>query len=208
MLDRSSLELVPSQGDRLALADYRADFRVHRGAIRDVDCWKFERQQDFLDEGSSWEAFYQGRWEESLRLLEEKREGLAEGVRKDRERNTVFHRVRVVEEPLTAYLQWELHSLRVQAEAGKKIRVIGPGAWSALEAEGPLPEVVVVGGRVLYRVLYNEAGALDGAIRFRDPELIKRWEGFIGQLYEEGEDLLPYFERRVAPLPPPRMKAE
>lgn len=144
----------------------------------------------------------QGRWEESLRLLDEERENLREGVRQDRERNTVFHRVRVVEEPLTAYLQWELHSLRVQAEAGKKIRVIGPGAWSVLEAEGPLPEVVVVGGRVLYRVLYHEAGALDGAIRFRDPELIKRWEGFIGQLYEEGEGLRSYFERHVAHLPP------
>ncbi|MFD7501732.1 DUF6879 family protein [Streptomyces sp. NPDC059850] len=208
MLDRSLLELPPAQGERLAVADYRADFRVHRGAIRDADSWKFERQQDFEDKGDSWEAFCQGRWEETLRLFEERRESLLEGVRQDQERNTVFHRVRVVEEPLTAYLQWELHSLRVQAESGKKIRVIGPGAWSALEADGPLPEVVVVGGQVLYRVLYNEAGALDGAIRFRDPDLIKRWEGFIGQLYEDGEDLLPYFERQVAHLPPPQMKAE
>ncbi|MFI0779810.1 DUF6879 family protein [Streptomyces sp. NPDC021212] len=208
MLDRSALELASSQGDRLVIADYRSDFRLHRGAIRDVDCWKFERQQDFVDKGDSWDAFCQGRWEESVRLLEEERENLREAVRQDRERNIVFHRVRVVEEPLTPYLHWELHALRVQAEAGKEIRVIGPGAWSALEADGPLPEVVVVGGRVLYRVLYNEAGALDGGIRFRDPELIKNWEGFIAELYEGGEDILSYFERHVAHLPPPRMKAE
>ncbi|MFF7648252.1 DUF6879 family protein [Streptomyces sp. NPDC007983] len=202
------LELHPSQGDRLAIADYRSDFRLPRGAIRDVDCWKFERQQAFVDKGDSWDALCQGRWEESLRLLEEKRASLLEGVRQDRESNTVFHRVRVVEEPLTPYLRWELHALRVQAEAGKKIRVVGPGEWSVLEADGPLPEVVVVGGRVLYQVLYNEADVLDGAIRFRDPELIKCWEGFIAELYEGGEDVLSYVERRVAHLPPPRMKAE
>ena len=77
-------------------------------------------------------------------------------------------------------------------------------ALGSLEITGPLPEVVVVGGRVLYQVVYTEAGVLDGAIRFTDTELTNRWERFIKELYEAGEDLLPYFERRVAHLSPPQ----
>ncbi|MEU6866040.1 DUF6879 family protein [Streptomyces sp. NPDC046876] len=165
--------------------------------------WKFERQQAFEENDSSWRALKRGQWEESVRLLERERDGIERAVRCDRERESPFRRVRVVEWPLSAYVQWELHAFRVQARAGKEIRIVDADRVRALEAAGPLPEVVVLGGQVLYRVLYTEAGVPDGAVRYRDPELIARWEGFIRELYGEGEDVLPYFERRVAPLPPP-----
>ncbi|MDX3225567.1 hypothetical protein PV419_07600 [Streptomyces sp. ME19-01-6] len=142
-----------------------------------------------------------------MRLLDEEREALLKTAQRDRERGTAFHRVRVVEEPLTPYMQWELHALRVQSESGKKVRVVTPAALGTLETPGLLPEVVVVGGQILYQVVYTEAGVLDGAIRFTDAELTKRWESFIKELYEAGEDLLSYFERRVAHLPPPQPKA-
>jgi len=207
MLDPSALELPASQGDRLPTQVYRRDFRQYRTELRHRHSWKFERQQEFEEQDDSWAAFRQGRWEEALRLLEEEREDLVEAAKRDRERGIAFHRVRVVEEPLTPYMHWELHALRVQAESGKKIRVVTPAVLGTLETAGPLPEVVVVGGKVLYQVVYTEAGILDGAIRFRGSELIKRWESFIRELYEAGEDLLSYFERRVAHLPPQRPKA-
>ncbi|MGY0058473.1 DUF6879 family protein [Streptomyces sp. LZ34] len=207
MLDPSDLELPASQGDRLPTEAYRRDYRQRRAELRDRHSWKFERQQEFEEQDDSWEALRRGRWEEALRLLEGEREELAKAAQRDRERGTAFHRVRVVEEPLTPYMQWELHALRVQVESGKNIRVVTPAALGMLESVGPLPEVVVVGGQVLYEVVYTEAGFLDGAIRFTDAELIGRWEGFIRELYKAGEDLLSYFGRRVAHLPPPQLKA-
>jgi hypothetical protein len=207
MLDRSALELPVSQGERLPLDAYRSEFRRRRAELRDRHSWKFERQQEFEELDDSWEAFCRGHWGESLRLRGDEREALLKTAQRDRERGTAFHRVRVVEEPLTPYMQWELHALRVQSEAGKKIRVVTPAALGSLETTGPLPEVVVVGGQVLYQVVYTEAGVLDGAIRFTDAELTKRWESFIKELYESGEDLLSYFERHVALLSPPQPKA-
>ncbi|MEU5638347.1 DUF6879 family protein [Streptomyces milbemycinicus] len=204
MPDRSALELPVGQGERLPLVAYRSEFRQRRAELRDRQSWKFERQQEFEELDDSWEVFCRGQWEDSLRLLGEEREAHLKTAQRDRERGTAFHRVRVVEEPLTPYMQWELHALRVQSEAGKAIRVVTPAALGALETIGPLPEVVVVGGQVLYQVVYTEAGFLDGAIRFTDAELTKRWESFIRELCEVGEDLLSYFERRVAHLSPPQ----
>lgn len=208
MLDLKELGLVASRGHRLTTEAYRRDFREYRGEVCGRPSWKLERQQQFEEQDISWLAFSQGRWEESLRLLDEERAQLLAVARQDRERSTAFHRVRVVEEPMTAYVQWELHALKVQAESGKRIRIICPGDVATLEAADPLPEVVVLGDRVLYRVVYTAAGALDGAVRFSDPELIRGWGDFIEGLYESGEDVLPYFARCVAHLPPPQARVE
>lgn len=111
--------------------------------------------------------------------------------------------MRVVQEPLTPYLQWELHALRVQEECGHPIRVIQAedlGPWERFQL---LPEVVVLGGRTLYEVVYTESGVLDGGIRFTDSDLAKRWESFIKDLFVAGEDVISYTDRRVVELPAP-----
>ncbi|MFE3603105.1 DUF6879 family protein [Streptomyces sp. NPDC059142] len=210
MRDRGALGFEEQQGHRLPRDDYRRDFRQSDEKITGRDSWKFERRQHFEEPGSpSWEAFRSGEWSEALRLMAEGGTTYwSEVAQEDRARGSVFHRVRVVEEPLTPYLQWELNSLRVQAECGLPIRVVGGGALKALEAAAPLPEIVVLGGRVLYEVVYTEAGVLDGGIRFADPGLIGRWEGFIKELYEDGEDIIAYVDRHVAQLPPPRPEGE
>src|SRR4051812_32923679 len=110
MPDRSALELPVGQGERLPLDAYRSEFRQRRAELRDRHSWKFERQQEFEELDDSWEAFCRGHWEESLRLLGEEREALLKTAQRDRERGTAFRRVRVVEEPLTPYMQWELHA--------------------------------------------------------------------------------------------------
>ncbi|RKN39500.1 DUF6879 family protein [Streptomyces hoynatensis] len=195
--------LAAARGERLELAEYRADFRRHRGELRGQDSWKLERRQHFVEQSDSWRAFRRGHWQEALARLDEDRPALLAATRRDRERNTAFHRVRVVEQPLTPYLQWELHALRVQAECGKPIRVVGPAEAAPLEAARPLPELAVLGDRVLYEIVYTPEGALDGGVRFTDPELIEDWRALIQRLYAAGEDLLPFFARDVAHLPPP-----
>ncbi|MFJ6212979.1 DUF6879 family protein [Streptomyces sp. NPDC092296] len=202
--DAPGLRLDPALGDRLDLAAYRADFRDRQWTIDGQDSWKLERRQHFQEPGfPSWDAFARGDWHEALRLIEAERDYLHDFGRENTRRRTTLLRVRVVEQPLTPYLQWELHLLRLRAECGEHIRVVGPEAVRDREGAGPLPERVTLGAGTVYQVLYTEQGALDGAVRFTDPEVTARCREFVRELYEAGEDLVRYVDREVAHLPPP-----
>jgi len=205
MFDLNSLALDPSQGVRLDIDSYRREFRRRRSEIRDTNSWKFERRQHFEEQSSPGrDAFRRGDWEGAMRILEGKRESVLQSILEDHKNRTTFYRVRVVEEPISTYLQWELRSLRMQAECGKQIRVVGVGAVSALEASRLLPEVVILGVQTLYKVVYTDAGVPDFAVRFANAEFIKNWEEFIKELYNMGEDVASYVDRQVAHLPPPQ----
>ncbi|RKN05203.1 DUF6879 family protein [Streptomyces radicis] len=198
--------LETAGGVHLELLDYRKEFAERHRRLRGRDSWKCERRQDFVElDHPSYDAFRAGRWEESMRLLDDRRESLRETMRERSLRATVFHRVRVVEEPLTPYLQWELRSLAVQAECGAAIRVVPGGRVARFEESGPLPEVVVLGGETLYHVLYTPTGSLDGAIRIDDSAVVSSWTALIRGLYGDGEDVTAYVDRHVATLPPPRV---
>jgi hypothetical protein len=209
MLDLRPPALESDRGALLARDAYHRDFWQRDAEIHDSDSWKFERGQHFDEQDDpSREALRRGNWDESMRLLESERDSLLDSSREDLRRGSVFHRVRVVEQPLTPYLQWELHSLRLQAECGMPVRVVDAAALSALEREGPLPEVVTLGGRTLYRILYTDRGIPDGAIRFTDRKLVARWDAFVKALYLSGEDVITYVDRCVAHLPPPHKTTE
>lgn len=194
--------LESAAGERLDLHTYRSDFRtrLHTGG----DSWKLERQQSFQEPGfASWEAMAQGDWADALRLMEQERQGLLEASRDNRRHGTTLYRVRVVEEPLTAYLQWELHLLKLRAECGDKIHVIGPERIAGMESDAPLPELVSVGGDTVYHVIYDSRGVLDGAVRYTGPQTVRRYEEYVQDLYATGEGIGAYFTRKVAQLPPP-----
>ncbi|MFF3753385.1 DUF6879 family protein [Streptomyces sp. NPDC002018] len=209
MLDLRPPTLLPEQGERLVRDIYKRDFRERLAAIQNQDSWKLERRQHFEELGSaSRDALTQGDWGRSLRLIEERRDDVLASVREDERRGSRFHRVRVVEKPLTPYLQWELYSLRQRAECGGRIRTVDAEVVAASEDNGLLPEVVVLGGHTLYEVLYNESGVPCGAVRYTDAGIVGRWESYIKELYEAGEDVESYFAREVAHLPPPTRNAE
>ncbi|TJZ53022.1 hypothetical protein FCH28_17860 [Streptomyces piniterrae] len=204
MLDLDALGLEPSLGETLPLNAYRGDFRERQRTISGLDSWKLERRQHFEEPGdSSWEAFSRGDWEESLRLAEAERDFIHEFSEETAQQGVVLYRVRVVEKPLIPYLQWEMHLLRLRAEYGEKIRVVGPEQIQVLEREHPLPELVTLGDQVVYKILYNEQGVLDGGIRYLSSDVTARCRDFIQCLYESGEELSSYFAREVAHLPPP-----
>ncbi|WP_049566775.1 DUF6879 family protein [Streptomyces sp. SBT349] len=206
MRETYRLALDTAPGERLGLPHYREEFAERHHHVRARDSWKFERRQHFVELNSpSYDAFRAGRWEESLLLMDNRRESLRDAMRERREQGTVFHRVRVVEEPLTPYLQWELRSLGVQAECGAAIRVVPGERVRRFEQSGELPEVVALGGQTLYHVLYTPEGVAEGAIRVGDPELLGQWEAFIADLYADGEDVTSYVDRYVAGLPPPQV---
>jgi hypothetical protein len=196
--------LASADGLRLDQPSYERDFGDNLWAVDGADCWKLERMQEYAEVGfPSWEALMAGDWSLSLRLYAEERPAIAAFQEKLRRHGSRFYRVRVVAEPVTPYLQWELHCLRLRASCGEDIRVVHASAISAFEPSGPLPELVSLRGRVLYQTLYNDRAEPDGAVRFADTDVVSTYEAFARGLYEAGEDVESYFARKIAHLPPP-----
>lgn len=209
MLDLRAPALPDRGGDRLGRGEYKRDFRERDALIRDGNSWKLERLQHFEEQGSpSRDALRRGEWNEALRLLEERHEALRAVEVDEARRGAVFHRVRVVEEPLTPYLQWELHSLRQRALYGDRVRVLPAVSVAASEEGALLPELTILDEVTLYRVLYTATGEADGAIRYTDPGIVGRWTAYLKELYAVAEDIASYFDRVVAPLPPPAIRPE
>lgn len=193
-------QLRDVHGQDLDLADYEADFWPHFDRISDV-FWKLERRQDFREPASpSWAAMAEGDWDRSMRLLGT---GHLRNRRHDRQARFERKRVRVTEHPVSRYLQWEMHLLQWRHQEGEQIRVLPAAAVRHLERTWPLPEVVLLGSEVLYEVRYDSTGTLSGARRIDDPVVIAACRAEISVLYDQAEDLLTYFQREIARLPPP-----
>jgi hypothetical protein len=191
-------------GERMDLDSYYADFERHFWSITDPGFWKLERQQVFKEPGyDSWEAFARGDWDDSMRLLETGRADLETEYRKIADHGFVTGRARIVEEPISAYLQWELTALRIRDECGGPVHIVRPDQAARFESNGPLPEINVLGTNVMYEIVYDDEGVIDHAVRHVDRDLISRCQRLVAELFEVGEPLKQYFERKVAPLPPP-----
>ncbi|MCZ7422968.1 hypothetical protein O7605_26035 [Verrucosispora sp. WMMA2121] len=193
-------------GELLTLDDYWADFEKRFWKTGPPGFWKLERQQTFKEPNEEgWQAFAAGRWDESLRILDARRPEFEGYYRRIADSGFATRRVRVVREPLTPYLQWELHVLRLRHEYGGLTRVVGPDRVADVEAEDPLPEIYTLGTDVMYEAVYDADGVLEAARRWRNPRVVTRCQEFMESLYHDGEPLDEYFARAVAPLEPPRL---
>lgn len=201
------LERIPYlPAEMLELGDYSADFQESFWSLG--ASWKLEREESFREPGvPSWVAMERGDWPAAVRLIEEMRAGRAEHQRRLDEKGIVQRRLRIVTQPPTPYLQWELNALRLFAELGEQIRVLPVTAIRGLEAARKLPEVLVLGEEsaatpVMYEILYRD-GVLAGARRFTDRDLVAACRREISGLWHSGEELQSYFDREIATLPPP-----
>lgn len=165
---------------------------------------KLERRQTFREPGvPSWEAFAAGDWDRALELNELERDAVRAKVSEDYRLGVTSRRLRVVEHPVTPYLQWEMQYFRLLAESGEDLRVVDASQVRHLETDRLLPEIVILGDRVLFEVLYDAEGTAYGARRIDDPEVLAEAGKEVAELYAAGEPLLDYFAREIAPLPPP-----
>ncbi|MFE7194669.1 DUF6879 family protein [Kitasatospora sp. NPDC057541] len=197
---RDLLADVP--GDRLLVDEYRKDFRQRDFAFDGYDSWKLERRQDFQEpEDDSWLAYSAGDHGRAFELIESRRGELLQLSRLAAEHACRLLRVRVVEFPLTPYLAWELRFLRVRAECGELIRVVGPEVVAPYEQAGPLPELVTLGPDTVYDISYDVRGLLGGATRHLDPAARDRVAGFIARLYDQGEDIRTFMAREAVGSP-------
>ncbi|MGW0804816.1 DUF6879 family protein [Nonomuraea sp. NPDC002799] len=190
-------------GETLSADGYLDDFWPNFRKIDDV-FWKLERIQSFREAGEpSWVAMMEGDWARSLRLIDDKRGPLRE--RERRAESFTRRRIRVVEQPITPYLQWEMHVLALRVAAAEQVRVVDAQAVADLEIGRRLPELVILGSVVMYEVTYDAFGTHSGARRIDDPEVIAACRGELDKLYSAGEDFQSYYEREIVPLPAPRV---
>lgn len=191
-------------GERLDLPAYYADFQYNFAHAREF--WKLERGQVFAEPGdASWEAFESGDWDESMRLLSDRRADLVRYHRESAAAGTITRRIRIVSLPVTPYLQWELHLLRIRDETGGPVRILLDTAVAELEDEGLLPEIYTMDDTVMYQAVYDEHGVLEHALRYTGRALVGRCRDFIADLYGRGEPVSTFFQREIAQLPLPQM---
>ncbi|MCK2213448.1 hypothetical protein MF672_006520 [Actinomadura sp. ATCC 31491] len=167
--------------------DFAREFAAASGVI-----WKLERAQHF-DEGDlpSYRAMRDGDWGLAMELAERMRPAF----RADNPARLDFRRVRVVEEPLTDYVRWELALLAMRAEEGENNRVVPAAAVRPYESAGPVPELVLFRPTLLYEVLYDAAGRHVGARRITDPEAVEPCLPVLAGLFARGENLRSYQAR-------------
>ncbi|MDV9170815.1 hypothetical protein R6V09_11815 [Streptomyces sp. W16] len=189
--------------ERMDRTTYHADFRrVHGSGIHYLN--KLERGQNFKERGfASWEAFAAGEWDRALSLVQEKRDVYERQFREAARLNILRRRLRVVEFPVTPYVQWELFVLRLRVELGDNIKVLDARKISDVEKDRTVPEVVILGGVAMYEVLYDDDGNAMGANRFSDRSLIRETSAGFDVLYERGDEFNEFFDREIAPLAPP-----
>ncbi len=73
-----------------------------------------------------------------------------------------------------------------------------------LEANGLLPELLLLDQQLLYRVNYTADMTPNGATRIDDPGAVREANALIADLYDRAEPLPDYFHREIAPLGPPK----
>jgi hypothetical protein len=198
MLDR--VRAAPAE--LMDTTTYLADSDKYWGRIKTFH--KLERRQHFREPGrASWEAFAAGDWSESLAIRERDRGAVEAEFAEDKRVGLTSYRVRVVDLPVTPYLHWELTGLKIRAECGENIRVIGSDTIADFETEHIVPELIFMGAQAMYEVCYDEAGNLSGGRKFTDSALVTTCLSAVQALHAGGEDLLAFFDREIAPLPPP-----
>jgi len=200
MLDR----IRETAGTKLDRRSYHGQMRVQTGQLNGT-AWKLERSQFFTEaaDDPAWQAFRSGHWSKSLDIFDDERESLTAEAAKYARQGSRFCRLRVVESPIASYVQWEMQSLKIIDETGMPARVLAAGAVRDHERAHPLPEIVILGTRVLYEICYDDRRAARGARRIDDPAVISQAAAEMAELWRQAEPLPTYFKREIAPLPPP-----
>jgi hypothetical protein len=196
--------LAGAAGERLEYDDYVASVEKDYQHVGDPGFWKLERRQCFQEpEMPSWRAFASGDWFEAVRLAQELRPALEAEYRQDAELGIRSWWIKVVEFPISPYIQWAFEPLRVRAQSGERMRVVRAEQIEEYEQDEPLPEMITVGADVMYDINYDDEGRPAGGTRIDDPAVVARCQRFIARLYAIGEDVDTFYRREIARLAPP-----
>lgn len=188
-------------GDRLSAEGYLKDFWPYFNNLHDVFL-KLERRQTFREPADpSWQALDVGDWAEAIRLIDRRRDEIQGPVREVS--GFPMRRVRIAEKPYSPYLQWELYYIRLRVEAGEDVRILDAAEIRRFEHLRPVPELVLLDSTVVYDVLYDQNGDLEGARKILDKDVIRAVRREIEDLHAAGEALTSFCANEPSSLPPP-----
>jgi hypothetical protein len=129
-------EWVLKNSDRLNLEEFQSEFSAAWSGLTQrflkLECWQ-EYQE--LEASESQDAYNRGDIPEACALLQREAEAdrpLYEDIGK---RGLDYARIRVVQKPLTPYLEYELMAYRIRAVMGENIEVVRIDAATQLPGE-------------------------------------------------------------------------
>lgn len=169
--------------------------------------WKLESAQHFAEPGNpSWQAFNQGNWKQALQLHQDRTQDLLDYHEQCAEYGIQTKRVRIVKQPITPYLQWEMHLLFLRDTTGGPIRILPGGEFTYLEEDQPdntFPEICGMDKTVMYEHRYDNHGVMYETIKYTNPDTVTKFKYLTDTLYQQAQPIGPYFHRHIKPLPAP-----
>lgn len=158
------------------LDDFYARYKAPVCQIR-----KIESGQIFAEPGNpSWEAFVRGDWSRALQRMGQHAQENDAHCRAHTASQILSRRVRIVCQPLTDYLIWELHYLYNNTRSNVRVGIVDYDRARGLVGEAWLDDFVSLDEAVAYRVLYGSDGVNSGAERSQNPTVI----GAVNHVYE------------------------
>jgi hypothetical protein len=184
----------------------RDAYRLDAAAVR-VDpevtgpCYRLQRTQDVPDpRDPARHTLLSGDLAAARKAFAAERPALREEAHRLIYQGITYHRLRIVEHPISDYVAWESLSLAEFAAAGHPIRVLDAERLAAWEEHGRLPDVVVYGRRVLYLLRTTADGHPAGAKRIDNPPLASMVTEAMAALYAQAEPFPDWFDREATPL--------
>jgi len=175
-------------GSAFANAWSRIEFRFLK-----LECWQAYREAETNESQAAYDC---GDIEAARRLLTEEAEGdrrLYEDVRR---RGIEYARVRLVREPLTRYLDYELLSFRIRAEMGENIEIVRCDPAQSLPDEQHF-DLLLFDRRtaLIHDYGSDEVGFQVGGWISQDPQVVERLEDTVMDLRRRGTPLGQFLAR-------------
>jgi hypothetical protein len=108
----------------------------------------------------------------ALELIEEDRAAQRDFKKIFDDREAAFYRLRVIEDPLSSYLRWELAHFRLNAEEGEKIYIVNQAMIADLDLRYDLTDYTIFDRSLAFFLNYSDDGLFLHADMVSDPAVI------------------------------------
>ncbi|MFC4529342.1 DUF6879 family protein [Sphaerisporangium dianthi] len=181
---------------RLTLDEFARQFSGEWARIEwrflKLECWQAYQE---LDINRSQEAYRQGDVDRAVELLREEAETDRRLYDDIRSRGIEYSRIRLVQEPLTAYLHYELLAYRIRASLGEVIEVVRCDTTLSLPNEDFFDFLLFDRHAALIHD-YGDAASQTGGWLTHDPEVLASLESTAVKMRQAAVPLEQFLEAK------------